>query len=123
MLSDAASTILVAAVENGTHLVFHCMYSRERGPRAAQAAKEAHPGLRVSILRGGFQQCVAQLLDGDTDARGVFESLRLERWTKHSSQGLVWWPDVDPVRFALEELSLQDACIVAVAPDATTRCY
>ena len=80
-------------LEYATHLIFYCMYSRERGPRAATAATWAQPGLRVSILRGGFQQCMAQLWDGDCD-RSILAGVQQDRWVPNGSQGLVWANDM-----------------------------
>jgi len=37
---------------SATHIVFYCMYSRERGPRSAQAAAILAPELQISIVRG-----------------------------------------------------------------------
>jgi hypothetical protein len=71
------------------------MYSRERAPQAAMAAASACPGLQIAILRGGFQQCMAQLWGVNSNGE-FFEAVVPERWVKMDKQGLVWAPDADP---------------------------
>lgn len=95
----AARALLESAIVE--ELVFHCMYSRERGPRSAQHAAVALGGRkRVSVLRGGFQQCMARLWHGtgcdEADGNAVLAGVKPERWVVHGQQGLVWLPDLDP---------------------------
>lgn len=100
------------------------MYSKERAPRAAQAAVEAvatmqqqppHLGrngtvddgdskcsssssngsVRIAILLGGFQQVMAKRwVDGVADQPRLFASVRREQWVENGRQGLVWLPDL-----------------------------
>ena len=95
-----------AAVQRSGALVFHCMYSRERGPRAARVAARAVGGAsRVLVLRGGFQQCMAKLwrdvgeraesATGGAEENVLFEGVRRERWVPNGRQGLVWRGDLD----------------------------
>mmetsp|Transcript_36690 Transcript_36690/g.50098 ORF Transcript_36690/g.50098 Transcript_36690/m.50098 type:complete len:198 (+) Transcript_36690:46-639(+) len=92
---SAAASLLRRALDASPpwHLIFHCMYSRERGPRAAEKARVVlGDAAEVSLLRGGFQQCMAQLWPADGD---VLASVREERWRPHGRQGLVWIPDIE----------------------------
>ena len=66
-LHPSAQQLISEASANGTKLIFHCMYSKERGPRAARAAVKACPKLQVAVLRGGFRQCMSQLWSDDDD--------------------------------------------------------
>jgi len=50
------------------NVVFHCQYSKKRGPRAAEIflhgpALMANPPVRVFVLRGGFAAWVRQFRD------------------------------------------------------------
>ena len=94
-----------AAVQRSGALVFHCMYSRERGPRAARvAARAIGDASRVLVLRGGFQQCMAKLwCDVDecaerarrgAEENALFEGVQRERWVPNGRQGLVWRGDL-----------------------------
>jgi rhodanese-related sulfurtransferase len=84
--------------DDGPLLIFHCMYSRERAPRAAQNAADADPCVRVAVLRGGFQQMMAQLWVGggasDGGGSGLLVDVVPERWLPNGRQGLVYAPDL-----------------------------
>ena len=81
-VASACEAFLREAAAAGTRtvkLIFHCMYSKERGPAAARTAmamlaaqsvgQREGGGLEVALLEGGFQQCMAQLW-GDGDGGG-----------------------------------------------------
>jgi hypothetical protein len=82
----------------GVLVVFHCMYSKERGPRAAKLARaflaETFPGESVSvrILSGGFHKWLG-LFNGKPSAAALLDGVVLSRWTP-TPEGLVWEDDV-----------------------------
>lgn len=74
------------------HLIFHCMYSKERGPRAAEKAiLMLGESAKISLLEGGFQQCMTQLWP---QADKLLESVCPEQWISNGKQGLVWKQDI-----------------------------
>jgi rhodanese-related sulfurtransferase len=112
-LHTDAAALLAEAVVQDKQLLFHCMYSKERAPRAAQAAADAEQDARIAVLTGGFQRLMAQLWEEDEDGSAgdgaaseagrrrhqqLFESVRREQWALNGRQGLVWKPDLDPLR-------------------------
>ncbi|KAL1525005.1 hypothetical protein AB1Y20_019881 [Prymnesium parvum] len=90
-------------------LILYGMYSRDRAVRCARAAAAAAAGTRVLVLRGGFQQCMAQLWPGSArvarPSAALFASVRAERWGELGRQGLVWLPDLQPVEELLRRLT------------------
>jgi rhodanese-related sulfurtransferase len=98
---DDARALLQRASEAGAHVIFFCMYSRERGPACARIAAARHPELRVFLVRGGFQQLMTQLWASDgehaAELRTLFENVKPERWVRHGRQGLVWSSDLWPL--------------------------
>ena len=82
-------------------LIFTCMYSHERGPRAAREWARLNPGVTVRVLRGGFQKLMthlfteAQLRQGKAHAQDpLLERVNPSQWVQHGKQGLVWKPDL-----------------------------
>eukprot|EP00933_Yihiella_yeosuensis_P032546 TRINITY_DN26150_c0_g1_i1.p1 TRINITY_DN26150_c0_g1~~TRINITY_DN26150_c0_g1_i1.p1 ORF type:complete len:307 (+),score=46.46 TRINITY_DN26150_c0_g1_i1:59-979(+) len=78
------------------HLVFHCMYSKERAPRslsyAQRVLEESSPNsIRLSLLRGGFQKFMTHFWPHHQD---LLESVEPQQWIPYLTQGLVWRPDV-----------------------------
>jgi len=61
------------------------------------------------VLRGGFQQCMAQLWPSSkllrSERPALFASVRPERWAEHGEQGLVWKGDLDPLADLAESLA------------------
>ncbi|CAK0847733.1 unnamed protein product [Prorocentrum cordatum] len=78
-LHESAREVAELAAGSGALCVFHCMYSRERGPRAAQVALELRPTLRAAVLRGGFQRALTQLWDGYPGSDGSQLSAAIPR--------------------------------------------
>lgn len=108
-----AKELLAAAVAENNLVVFYCMYSKERAPRAAQAAAEVEPSATIAVLRGGFQRLMAQLwhdanhVEGEERSRNggksvgpLFESVRCDHWVPNGRQGLVWKPDLDSLHLS-----------------------
>mgnify|MGYP002631352688 CR=1 FL=1 len=108
--ADEDCTRLLRSIQTGAnargslakHWIFHCMYSKERGPQCARAAAGmAGPGVHISVLRGGFQRCMAELWPSSkhlvTAHPQLFDSVHIERWVEHGRQGLVWRADLDPI--------------------------
>jgi rhodanese-related sulfurtransferase len=89
---------LLAARDN---LIFHCMDSAERAPRAAHDwMRIAGPGTSARVLKGGFQKFVTFVHDqtngsgAGAQAQALLENLNLEKWVRVGGQGLVWGPDL-----------------------------
>ena len=93
-----------AIMSDAPHIILHCMYSGQRAPNAADIALERDPSCTVSILEGGFQQCMAQLW-GREGYEELFTGVRSDRWIEHGAQGLVWAPDVLTTDAAAEVLA------------------
>ena len=101
MKSEQAQSILTSSASNNALVLFHCMYSRERGPTCARIAQSFQPELRVAILRGGFQQAMATHWVDSAPPSALLEGVRRERWVQGpGKQGLIWGPDADPLAFA-----------------------
>lgn len=60
----------------GKKVVFHCMYSQQRGPRCARAfAQVASPETQVFVLVGGFRTMAAQ-----PQCKDVLEGFQEMKW-------------------------------------------
>ncbi len=102
---DASAADVVASA-GGRQLIFHCMYSRERGPTCARIAAASHPEASIALLRGGFQQVMAQLWNDSAPQSALIEGVRRDRWVEGPGRvGLVWGPDAEPLRYAGAALS------------------
>ena len=58
--------------------------------------------LSVAVLRGGFQQVMAQTWSDDPEVvasggNSLTAGVQREQWTPNGRQGLVWIPDLDPL--------------------------
>jgi len=87
---------------SGRHdLIFYCMDSCERAPRAAyEWSRIASPKTSVKVLKGGFEKTVAYAAGATPGARVakdgnlVLENLNLMKWVRIGT-GLVWAPGQD----------------------------
>lgn len=102
-LTGAARELVDSIDPAKQRLVFHCMYSRERGPRSALATTKARPELSVAVLRGGFQQCMTKLYPEAKD--DLLVGIKPDRWVDYGRQGLIWLPDADPADIAAGKLA------------------
>ena len=95
---DSARSLVESVADGSKRLIFHCMYSSQRGPRAARAALEFNPDLRVAVLRGGFQKALTLMWEQDTQPP-MLEGVRRNRWAHDPREGLVWGPEYDPMKY------------------------
>ena len=95
-LQDEPRRLITQALSSSAKLIFHCMYSRERGPRAARKALDCAASLQVAILRGGFQQALTQLSDPARPSP-LLKGVRADRWVSSGRHGLVWAADLHPL--------------------------
>jgi len=113
-----------------SHLIFHCMYSRERGPSCAltfvAAFKEAYSDATpptVSVLKGGFNGWLNMLVEGgaidsslEVKKASYIQSFDKSKWVKTDEQGLIYKTD-----FEGEEFSSEHAALRFLAPKASPR--
>jgi hypothetical protein len=82
-------------------LIFTCMYSHERGPRAAREWARMNPGISVRVLRGGIQKLITHLsspatllLREEQPLYALLEHVNRGQWAQNGDQGWVWKPDL-----------------------------
>ena len=83
---NASAVVDEALAEGVEAVVFHCMFSQERGPKAArycaQEVERRGGGVDVLVLEGGFQGWIREFL-GNVAEGDMFEGLDKDYWLEN----------------------------------------